>query len=130
MNNSKAVITTLGSRYPYIIQNGESDYYTGSGFSATFIPFHPIDCTFKPELGFKFRVDLMNFLNDKLPKVLKLDDGRMWLISITNNPSEVEDGHPDKITTTFDWAESGDINSQEDLYYNGLIEANPEWWVK
>lgn len=126
-NKPNAVINTVGSKYPFVINNGDSNYDSGS-ITATFVPYKEEICDFEYSKGFKYRKDLMDQLCDGKPKVLKYDDGRMWLISVVDSPSEQEGSHPENISTTINWVESGDIDSQMDLYENDLIDVSPEWW--
>lgn len=64
----------------------------------------------------------MNFLSNGEEKVIKTHDGRMWLASVSVSPNESENGHEDRVTTSFDFVESGNPILNEDLYNANLID--------
>ncbi len=70
----------------------------------------------------------MDFIADGIPKILKLFDGRIWLVQTTPNPSDTAEESYNNRYITFTWVEIGNINSEEDLYYLGLSEVTEEWW--
>lgn len=114
-------IQTMNSKYPFHIQNGKSNYYSGST-SGFFVERNLDTCDFDIAGGYEYRKNLMDFLNDGTSKILKYDDGRMMLIGITGTPTETDGGHEDMISTTFTWEEIGDCESSNDLYDHGLID--------
>ena len=57
---------------------------------------------------------------------MKLTDGRIWMISITNGVSENNDAIEGYVHHSFDWVEIGDAESSGDLYYNNFIDCNVE----
>lgn len=119
-NSPSTIVTTLANRYPYVIKNGVLEYYSGT-VSGVFADND--DCGY--EFGRKavpIRMALNKFLANGKSKVLKFDDGRTWIIGVNSAPSEAEHNHPDVIRTTFGWVEVGDIDTNKDLYYNGLID--------
>ena len=126
-NRASSIVNTLDGKYPTVIYNSSNNYYSGTA-SGVFIQFDPDTCEWDIENGWKYREPFMEFLTDGLPKVLKLQDGRAWIVSIVDNPSEDNSQHEYKAITTFSWVETGDINSTQDLYDNGLIDARPESW--
>ncbi|MBR0596968.1 hypothetical protein [Sinanaerobacter chloroacetimidivorans] len=121
-NRPNTIVNTIDRKYPFVVSNGQNNYYSGS-VSATFIE-QDNNSDFKINDGWKFRESLMEFLQNGKPKILKYDDGRMWLVSIVDNPSEQPDGHPQKITTTFNWVETGDAKSSNDLYDYNFINVD------
>lgn len=70
----------------------------------------------------------MDFLCDSVPKILKLPDGRKWLIQVTPNPTDTAEENYNNRYINFTWVEIGDMDSEEDLYYLGLSDVSPEWW--
>lgn len=124
-NKPTSVVTTLGSKFPYVVSNGEADYYSGS-VTAAFIEYDEIKCQWKYAAGFEYRDKLMTFLDNKKPKFLKSDDGRAWIIKVISSPAEATNGDPDYISTTFNFVQIGDVESSNDLYDNNLIDINIE----
>lgn len=125
-NRSTSVVETLGSKYPFVISNGESNYCSGS-ISATFAPIDETSCNFLWNDNAKYHNALLNFLSNGKPKIIKLNDGQIWLASITGNIQSDPDGHPQKIKTSFNFTEIGDCDSIEDLYNNNFIDIFYEW---
>lgn len=121
-NRPSEVVNAINSKYPFVISNGMTNYYTGN-VAATFIPYNFTYNEWDVKQGTKYRDNLMNFLCDGAPKILKYRDGRAWIVSITSNPAETQQNHPDRVQISFSWAEIGDANSEDDLYYNGLLAA-------
>ena len=124
-NRPTSVINTLGRRTPYVISNGMNNYYSGQ-VSTVFVDQNLDTCEYDTVNGWKYREAIMDFLCDGKPKILKHEDGRMWMINITGSPSETESPHPLYPTTTFDWVEIGDVNSSNMLYENNFIDVNVE----
>lgn len=124
-NRPNAVVNTIDRKYPYVISNGKNNYYSGTA-TGVFIELDYDTCQWKVDEGWKYREGLMEFLQNGQPKILKHEDGRMWLVMIVDNPSESASEHPDKAVTTFNWVETGDCKSSHDLYDNGLIDVDIE----
>lgn len=118
-NQPTSVVVTLARKYPYIIHNPTIGYESGSA-SGYFVENKADGYDIKG--GLEYRNQLDKFLINGLPKILKIDDGRMWLVDISSSSVAKENkGHYEFIGTSFEWTESGDCNSQEDLYSAGLI---------
>ena len=119
------VFTPLGKQYPIIVANGVLSYESGSvsalviddGFEKTGV----VD----KDATVKKKTRLKNFLTNKKPKVLKDWNGNIWLVIVTDDvPIEYKEDSAMSIPkVTFNWSEIGDINSQDDLYNAGLIDA-------
>ena len=54
-----------------------------------------------------------------------MSDGREWLIGVNGNVKITCSEHIDKGTLEFSFVEIGDIESEEDMYNNGLSEYLP-----
>jgi len=120
-NKTSSVQATLGRKYPYVISNGSSNYLTGKA-TGTFIEFIESTCSWDIDNGWRYRQDLMDFLTDGTQKILKYHDGRIWLVNIESDPSEDPDGHEQHVKTSFEFVETGDTESNEDLYNAGIID--------
>lgn len=126
-NTASSIINLLNSRYAAVYSNGASNYDSGS-VTGTFLKLDPDSGMADESGGIGLRREFIDFLCDQKPKVLKLSDGRIWLVRITDAPSDVQNGHPNLRQITFSWTEIGDVNSVRDLYLNGLSDVTSEWW--
>lgn len=127
-HSPRAVITTLKGKYPFVITNSDNNYYSGT-VSGVFMRCGENSPEFYGKEGWKYRKDFEDFIMNGKPKILKHEDGRMWMISITGEPTESQGDHPYVPTTTFDFVEIGDYQSDEDMYENNFIDVGSEWWV-
>jgi len=127
-------VELLNSKYPIFVKNSIANYDTGT-CKGEFVPYEDDECTvdFSSEGDYKrikAQKETMDMISDGVPKILKLSDGRIWLIQTTPNPTDTADQTYNNRYITFSWVEIGDINSEEDLYYLGLSEVTEEWWNK
>ena len=105
-NKETNVITTLSGKYPFVISNGESDYDSGS-FSMMFLPKDG-DKEYTTIGAYSYREEVKKFLNNGKPKILKLTDGRIWMIMIVGSIEEDNSSVEDCVHTSFGWVEVGD----------------------
>lgn len=117
-NHNSSIVTTISNRHPYVIHNDATDYWTGQ-LSAMWAGKDDND--YDIDNQFDYREPFYDWLNNGRSKILKLDDGREWIINITGAIQESENEHWQKVVTSFDWTETGDCNNEDDLYKNGLI---------
>lgn len=120
----------LNSRYPTFVRNTLANYDTGTCVGSF---FKIEDCEVKVGREYdyentKYQKEVMDFICDGVPKILKMPDGRTWLIQVTPNPTDTANSIYNNRSISFSWVEIGDINSEEDLYYLGLSDVSPEWW--
>lgn len=120
-NSNMSLVTTLTSRYPYVIHNNVADYWSGS-VSGMWVGM--IGCEYDIDNQFNFRKSFYDWLNNGESKILKFDDGREWLICVTGGIKEQADNHWLKVITSFDWTEIGDYDSSDDLLRCGLIQKS------
>ena len=123
-NRQTTVQPTLGRKYPFVISNGDSNYVSGD-ITATFIQNK--NKSYDVEHGWKYRQDVNDFLMDGLPKIIKYEDGRMWLASIEGNPDEDYSQHQQMPIHKIHFVEIGDCDNPVNLYNAGLINCNVEW---
>lgn len=76
----------------------------------------------------KYQRDFMDYICDSIPKILKLPDGRLWLIQVTPNPTDTANQAYNDREISWSWVEIGDVDSEEDLYYLGFSNVEQEWW--
>lgn len=131
-NIPSANVELLNQKFPIFVRNSMANYDTGS-CTGSFVPFEDDGCTrdFTPGNNYKrivFQRSVMDMLTDGLPKILKLPDGRLWLVQVTPNPTDSADQNYSNRNIAFTWVEIGSIESEKDLYYFGLSDISEEWW--
>lgn len=126
-NTTNSVLTLLNSKYPAVINNADTNYSSGN-ITALFLQF---DENCEPFIGRKqmdYLLEIMNWLTNRKPKILKFDNGVVKLVKITGTPSIVDGGHPDIKRISFDFTEVGDSDSEKDLYWSALSDVEPNRW--
>ena len=118
------VVTTLSGKYPYVVSNANTDYESGQ-FSMMFMP-KDSDGEYTTENDYIYREGIKAFLNDGKPKIMKLSDGRIWMIATTNGLTEDNGEVEHYVHHSFNWVEIGDPESSSDLYNNNFIDVNLE----
>lgn len=134
-NIPSSTVELLNSRYPVFIRNTMANYDTGT-CKGSFLPFANED-TCELAYGEEYdylRIDyqrkFMDFISDGIPKILKLPDGRLWLVQIAPSPSDTAGQSYNDREISWSWTEVGSVDSEEDLYYLGFSEVDPEWWCE
>lgn len=149
LNRQSNTVVSPGSKYPYVINNGSSKYYSGN-FSVTFMPH---DDAMLPVAAYRdtytyierdeknketevtvgfwnpnqpaiMRNNLDAFLTDGYPKILKTIDGDMYMAAVVGNISRNNGQHYENIGQSWEWAEVGDPNDCGDLYDYGFINTD------
>lgn len=115
------------NKYPGSYSFSKTNYDTGEA-SGFFVSYDENACNFYPEKSFDYRKDITTFLTDHKPKILKHEDGRIWLISVDGNPTDSVDNNYLHRIISFSWYESGDYNSEKDLYDSGLSNVSQAFW--
>lgn len=132
-NIPSSTVELLNSKYPIFVRNTIANYDTGN-CTGSFVPFtedSECELAYDSEYDYartEYQREFMDFICDGIPKVLKLPDGRMWIVQVTPNPTDSADQIYNNRQISFQWVEVGDVNSEEDLYYLGLSDVTPEWW--
>ena len=109
-----------------MIHSDVADYWTGT-LSAMWAEM--LKNEYDVDNQFQYREKFYDWLNNGKAKILKLDDGREWIINITDSIQESANDHWKKVITTFDWTEIGQHNDAYDLYTSGLIDVNPDIYL-
>lgn len=132
-NITTNTVTMMNNKYPMFVRNSAANYDTGTCNGK----FMPVENGNRCKLLFenkydrdrvKYQKEVMDFLTDGVPKILKNVDGRMWIIRVMGNPTDTSDGTYNNRNISFNWVEVGDVNSEEDMYYLGLSNVSEEWW--
>lgn len=121
-NQEGSMQTTIGRKHPYIIQNGNVAYYSGS-FEGTFVRLTP-DCEFDLDGGAAYRREVDQFLTSGTIKIIKDFLGNMYMVSIFEPVQQQTDDFVYTPVHTINWVECGDANSIGDLYDNGFIDID------
>ncbi|MDE6951690.1 MAG: hypothetical protein K2P64_12375 [Lachnospiraceae bacterium] len=127
-----SIVELLHHKYPIFVRNTIANYDTGT-CKGSFVPLEEESCQFsydreKDYQRVRYQKDFMDFVSDGIPKILKMPDGRLWLIQITPDPADTANQQYNDRQITWSWVEVGDVNSEEDLYYLGFSTIEPEWW--
>ena len=131
-NIPSSTVELLNSKYPVFVRNTIANYDTGN-CRGSFVPLDEASCEYAYDSEqdykrIKYQKEFMDFICDSVPKILKLPDGRLWLVQVTPNPADTANqGYNDR-EISWSWVEVGDVNSEEDLYYLGFSNIEPEWW--
>lgn len=120
-NQTTSIVQTLGRKHPFYITNSQCRFDSGQ-MNVTFIQMKD-NCTFDIENGGFYRKYVDDILTDKKPKILKFEDGRMWLVAITDNISQDDTGYNKMPIHTINWTEIGDCDDPYDMYVNGFNDA-------
>lgn len=130
-----STVELLNSRYPIFIRNTLANYDTGN-CTGSFVPLMDeagCDLAYDDQHDYqriRYQKEFMDFLTDGIPKILKLPDGRLWIIQVPPSPSDSAKTRYNDREISWSWVEIGDVNSEEDLYYLGFSNVSPEWWNK
>ena len=134
-NIPSSTVELLNSRYPIFIRNTIANYDTGNCKGA-FVPLsdeNSCELAYDSEHDYqriKYQREFMDFICDSIPKILKLPDGRLWIIQVTPNPTDTANQAYNDREISWSWVEIGSVNSEEDLFYLGLSDITEEWWNK
>lgn len=118
-SNPSTVIEPANSKYPYVVYTSQSQYDIVQ-FSGCFIELNRETCQFESKNGYDYRKRLRDYLTNRNTKIVKLYNGEIYMGNIIDSVTESDDGHPEHVITKFTLAETGDVNNNSDLYYNGF----------
>ena len=66
---------------------------------------------------------MVDWLTNGGAKILKIEDGRIWMVAIDGNVKSSNSEHPDKVTLSFDFTEVGSVNDDNDMLNNGFVNV-------
>lgn len=127
-NHPSQIINTPSGRFPITIYNSENNYDTFS--VKCMLIDKDIDGNYDKSNAWKYRNSVKDFLFDGMPKIIKLEDGREWLVNIYDNINDDESQaiYEGYTLTTFSCVEAGDSNDTQTLYDDGLIDINTDYF--
>lgn len=126
-NVTNQVMEMLNSKYMNVVSNSALNCDSGS-ITAAFFKMDEDTKGINREEGLKYRNSVKDRLANKKPLILKIDDGRIWMIKVSGSVNDVMDSHRDLRNITFEWVEVGDVNDMRTLYMNGLSDVDSRWW--
>ena len=118
-NKTTSVITTINNKYPFVFYGGNANYTSGS-FSGVIIKNE--DDIFDFDHSTEYRQEIVDWLTNGNPKILKMYDGRIWMISVSGNVQCDYSQHYDKVVVSFEFVEVGDVSSTDDMYNNNFTD--------
>lgn len=127
-NITAQTLELLNSKYMTVVSNSALNCDSGS-ISGTFLKMNSDSVSLNQQAGLKYRNAFKNRLANKKPLILKIDDGRIWMIRVLSNPNDTMGGHRDIRQINFEWAEIGDVNDMKTLYMNGFSDVDSRWWT-
>jgi hypothetical protein len=131
-----STIETLVSKYPTVVRNTLANYDTVAVSNSTWIPTddenscelidvndHSNDARITA-----WSKKFQDFLTNDKVKILKNVDGRIWMGFITTAPTDTADQVYNYRKVGFGLTETGEHDDVYDLYENGFVNAEPEWF--
>lgn len=125
-NQKIGVYEPFGKKYPVTVSNGITSYETGT-LSGNVLPenYKPGQAIQRREIVAQRKL-LVEFLNNRKPKLIRDWNSNAWLCMITTNPSTnyLEGSGMGMVSVEFGWTEIGDAEDRNDLYACGMIPTN------
>lgn len=124
---SSQTLELLNSKYMNVVSNSELNCDSGSIIGSFFKMDE--DCEhIDLNSSLQYRAEFENRLANHKPLILKIHDGRIWIINVTGGINDTKKGHPDLRQISFEWVEIGDINDMKTLYRLGFSDVGSRWW--
>lgn len=124
---SSQTLELLNSKYMNVVSNSELNCDSGS-IIGTFIKMDENCKHIDLNSSLQYRNEFKNRLANHKPLILKIHDGRIWIINVTGGINDTKKGHPDLRQISFEWVEIGDINDMKTLYRLGFSDVGSRWW--
>lgn len=124
---SSQTLELLNSKYMNVVSNSELNCDSGS-ITGTFFKLDENCENIDLNNSLQYRAEFENRLANHKPLILKIHDGRIWIINVTGGINDTKKGHPDLRQISFEWVEIGDINDMKTLYRLGFSDVGSRWW--
>ena len=121
--NKTGIFEPIGSKYPVVVANANTQYYSGSLQSVAMSYNQLMNDKFdRVEISSYIKI-LADFITDKNTKVLKDWNGNLWLVAIVDNPQISYDNNVGmgKADVSFNFVEIGSASDQVTLEEHGFI---------
>lgn len=121
--NKTGLFEPIGSKYPIVVANANTQYYSGSLQAAAMSYNQLMNDEFNRVEISKYIKALTDFITDKNTKVVKDWNGNLWLVATIDNPQIVYDNNVGmgKADVSFNFVEIGSASDQETLEAHGFI---------
>lgn len=126
-NITQQTLELLNSKYMSVVSNSSLNCESGS-ISGTFVKINCTNDDIDSAASLQYRNDFKDRLANHKPLILKVHDGRIWMIRVTGNPTDSQEGHYDIRKINFEWVEIGDVNDMKTLYNYGFSDVDSRWW--
>lgn len=128
-NFPSSTVVTINNRKPVDINTSVANYDSGT-CTGNWLRINETNCELMNDdySRIKYQKEIIDFLSDRKPKLLKCPDGRMWLIKVEDQITDNADTIYNNRNISFNWTEIGDHTSAEDLYYADLSDVSEEYW--
>lgn len=112
----------IGRKYPVYVSNADTNYQIGSVSSKVIGNYFDLKEFNKQDIT-KQKDEILKFLTNRKPKILKDTNGNMWLIAITGAPSiEYDNKYNGGIMDiSFNFMEIGDATNEKDMMNCGIV---------
>lgn len=128
-NITAQTLELLNSKYVHVVSNSSANYDSGT-MAGVFMDYDNTTNILDKQTTYQYREDVKNRLAvaNKKPLILKVYDGRIWMIKVTGEIMDSNDGHSDLRKISFNWVEVGDLKDMQDLYGYGFVDIESRWW--
>lgn len=114
---------------PIVVFNSKVNYEQGNA-SGYFAPYDELTDSIDVDDCVPYQNEFKDFLANQCPKILKDSVGHIYMVSVNENITDTENGHPDFRIISFPWTEVGECDSEQDLYNLGLSDVDSSDWSK
>lgn len=120
---NNAVFEPLGSRFPIVVANGDTNYMKG-GLNALVMSEEDLELM-NPRQQLEYRKGLTEFLTNNKPKVLKKPNGELYVIRLVDSPSVnyLNNTRGTLADISANYVEVAE-NTEGDLIRNGLLDGS------
>lgn len=115
------IVEPVNSKYPYVHYYSKAQY-DKFNLTGAFIELKKELGYWDVENGSHYRKEFRDFIGNKRSKIVKFDDGRIYMACVIDSINESRQGHDDLIHTTLQCIEVGDVYDNADLYYHGFVD--------
>ena len=126
-NIATQTLELLNSKYMTVVSNSDLNYDSGN-ITGAFLKVKENSAEPDLESSLRYRNDFKNRLANRKPLILKIDDGRIWIIRVVGGITDAKGEHRDIRKLSFEWVEIGDVNDMKTLYQMGLSDVGSRWW--
>ena len=121
------LVELLNSKYMSVVSGSQLNCESGS-ITGSFFQIDEATGKLMQEDGLNYRSALKNRLANKKPLILKVDDGRIWMIRVSGDVRDSANKHRNLRDISFEWVEIGDFIDMQAIYRNGFSDVDSRWW--